>query len=601
MAGGYEKAITIQTAINNIVQRRYLLPAIQRKFEWDIDRICVLFDSIMRGYPINTFMFWEIQDPAIKTQFKFYQFLEKYCERFAEDNPDFDTRGHGTFDAVIDGQQRLTSIYIGLKGTYANKLPRKHFPRVQDDSILPPRRLYLNLAKALEEEANEDMMQYDFQFLTSDEFAAISATQPMFLVGDVLELKSVEEISDLPDVIQTYLDRIGQGLNTFARQAITKLYMKLRYETLIHYYKETNQAIDHVLNIFVRTNKGGKPLSFSTLLMSIAAAHWKSDAREQIDSLVQSVWQSPDMGFAIDRDWILKTALVLTDANVKFKVENFSSETMVNIEVRWEEIKACILATFRLIHLMGLTEDSLAAKNAAIPIAYYLFHKDRDPITNTGGRYQEINNLAKHHEDRKPIAQWLMMSLLKRVFSGQGDTLLANLRGIIRDNLNGPFFPLGAIISSFKGTNKDLAFDEDFIDRLLKTEKDHPSCYSILALVMPERVCTTALHKDHLHPAAAFSPERLDEQDFLHGNLALRVFYESPQNWNTIANLHLLDGALNQSKQDQPLLEWFTEQPLSLDMLMIPPQASLEFTDFPDFMKARAEFLTMKLKALGNV
>src|ERR1035441_2085673 len=87
MTGDYEKAITIEKAIQNIVYRRYLLPAIQRKFTWDTSQICVLFDSVMRGYPINTFMFWEVTDPFLKKSFRFYQFLEKYCERFGENNP----------------------------------------------------------------------------------------------------------------------------------------------------------------------------------------------------------------------------------------------------------------------------------------------------------------------------------------------------------------------------------------------------------------------------------------------------------------------------------------------------------------------------------
>ena len=79
MAGEYEKAITIEKAINNIVQRHYLLPAIQRKFTWSSSQICVLFDSIMRGYPINTFMFWEVREPEVKKSFRFYQFLELFC------------------------------------------------------------------------------------------------------------------------------------------------------------------------------------------------------------------------------------------------------------------------------------------------------------------------------------------------------------------------------------------------------------------------------------------------------------------------------------------------------------------------------------------
>ncbi len=75
MAGEYEKAITIEKAVQQIVNRKYLLPAIQRKFTWNTSQICTLFDSIMRGYPINTFMFWEVTAPDVKKNFRFYQFL----------------------------------------------------------------------------------------------------------------------------------------------------------------------------------------------------------------------------------------------------------------------------------------------------------------------------------------------------------------------------------------------------------------------------------------------------------------------------------------------------------------------------------------------
>ncbi len=58
MASGFAKPITIKEAIDKIVARKYLIPAIQRKFVWSGEQIEVLFDSIMRGYPINTFMFF---------------------------------------------------------------------------------------------------------------------------------------------------------------------------------------------------------------------------------------------------------------------------------------------------------------------------------------------------------------------------------------------------------------------------------------------------------------------------------------------------------------------------------------------------------------
>ena len=124
MASEYEKAISIKEAIDAINNRDYLLPAIQRKFVWSTHQICVLFDSIMRGYPISTFMMWEITDEKIKNDYKFYEFIKSYCQRFNEENPYIETNAcFKNFNAVIDGQQRLTSLYIGLNSTYAYKQP----------------------------------------------------------------------------------------------------------------------------------------------------------------------------------------------------------------------------------------------------------------------------------------------------------------------------------------------------------------------------------------------------------------------------------------------------------------------------------------------
>ena len=62
MSGSFQTPITIKTAIDNIQHNHYLLPAIQRKFVWSSWQIEILFDSILRGYPINSFMFWKVFD-----------------------------------------------------------------------------------------------------------------------------------------------------------------------------------------------------------------------------------------------------------------------------------------------------------------------------------------------------------------------------------------------------------------------------------------------------------------------------------------------------------------------------------------------------------
>jgi uncharacterized protein with ParB-like and HNH nuclease domain len=60
--------ITIKEVIDKIVDRTYLLPATQRKFVWSSYQIEILFDSIMRGYPINSFMFWEAKEDKVKNE-----------------------------------------------------------------------------------------------------------------------------------------------------------------------------------------------------------------------------------------------------------------------------------------------------------------------------------------------------------------------------------------------------------------------------------------------------------------------------------------------------------------------------------------------------
>ena len=168
MESGYQLPISIYDALERIIDNTYLLPAIQRKFVWKSEQIETLFDSIMRDYPINSFMFWKIEDDGIKSGYKFYEFLKNYREFFNDENPYISTKGFKDFYAVIDGQQRLTSLYIGLKGTYAYRLPRRWLRDTEEN--IPTRELYIDVKKAIpEEKRDERKMVYNFKFLTEDE------------------------------------------------------------------------------------------------------------------------------------------------------------------------------------------------------------------------------------------------------------------------------------------------------------------------------------------------------------------------------------------------------------------------------------------------
>ena len=92
-------------------------------------------------------------------------------------------------------------------------------------------------------------------------------------------------------------------LNPFGGQALLKLCQVIVQDPVLHYFQEDEQALDRVLNIFIRLNSGGIALSYSDLLLSIATAQWKSDAREAIYGLVDELNEFGD-GFEFDKDFV---------------------------------------------------------------------------------------------------------------------------------------------------------------------------------------------------------------------------------------------------------------------------------------------------------
>ncbi|RVY24994.1 DUF262 domain-containing protein [Helicobacter pylori] len=109
---------------------RYFLPDIQREYVWlknaDEKKIEQLFDSILRGYPIGSFLFWKLQRKDIATSneqdnnklnFQLYQFIGNYDARKPHNEKiHVEQIRRDDLSIVLDGQQRLISLYIGLKG-----------------------------------------------------------------------------------------------------------------------------------------------------------------------------------------------------------------------------------------------------------------------------------------------------------------------------------------------------------------------------------------------------------------------------------------------------------------------------------------------------
>jgi uncharacterized protein with ParB-like and HNH nuclease domain len=110
-----EAPITIREAVLAIQRRDYLLPAIQREFVWGPEKTEALFDSLMRGYPVGSFLFWKVE-PESSRRYKFYEFMRDYHAATKKRLAPYEIPEPKQLTVVLDGQQRLTSLAIGLLG-----------------------------------------------------------------------------------------------------------------------------------------------------------------------------------------------------------------------------------------------------------------------------------------------------------------------------------------------------------------------------------------------------------------------------------------------------------------------------------------------------
>lgn len=582
----YEAPITIKKAIDNIKKKHYVLPSIQREFVWDTLQIERLFDSLMRDYPISTFLFWKVDKNKIK-DFQFYEFLKHYHEKNAKHNTKADLSHEEDVIAVLDGQQRMTSMYIGLTGSYTKKTP---YYAWNNDKAFPKKILYLNLLK----KADDIELEYDFRFLTQEE-AANTDTDfwfPVCKIMDFTDLSKVMEYLMLNSLMDT--SKFSQVQASHALNTLNQLFNVIQQKGSISYFLEEGEELDKVLQIFIRINSGGTKLSYSDLLLSIATAQWKEkDAREVIHEFVDDINKIGD-GFNFNKDFVLKACLVLADFNdIKFKVDNFTKANMATIEANWESTSAAIKSSIELISKYGFNRDNLTAGNAVVPIAYYIF---KNKLTD------KILHSSTCDDDRKLIIEWLARVLLRGTFGGTPDAIYPVMRNIINEHPGR--FPLAEIIEYYRGRRKSISFSEDDVDSILDIQYGQNRAYSALTLLYSSLNYSFKYHQDHIHPKSFFNKRALNNLGIVDDKLK----EEYMSRFNSLANLQLLEATSNIEKKDKQFEVWLTEKyPNDADRMNylslnhIGNDVSLKFEDFIVFYDTRRAILKAKLMQLLNV
>lgn len=573
----YQPPIAATEALASIHSHRYVLPAIQREFEWSSDQIRRLFDSLVRGYPIGSFLFWEVT-AEVATRFRFYDFLTDYHERNHPYAPQVTIPAGQGVTAILDGQQRLTALNIGLYGSHAERQPRKW---ASNPDAYPTKRLYLDITR--KDKGDEELgMEYGFRFLTDAEARPEpEQADRWFKVSEVLHL------ADSGPSMHREVQRRGLAEHPEAFMTMYELFKAVRETPSVNFYLEKSRDPDKVLDIFVRVNSAGTQLSYSDLLMSTATNQWSQlDARHEVRSLLNDLNGEQ---FRFTKDVILKAALVLIDVpDVRFKVSNFTQQNTSLMEEQWPELRSAILTAGSLLRSYGFTAQTLAAQSVLIPVAYYIhFRRLNDKYVRSSA--QAV--------DRELVRSWVTRSLMKRGVWGSGlDTLLSKLRETLRGYSER--FPAEQLEAAMTVLGKSLRFEDAEIDELLDSKYGAYRTFTTLAMLYPGLDLTQSFHVDHIFPRSLFtrsrlakagiSPDRADEY-------LARV--------DTLPNLQLLPGIPNIEKLATLPADWLRgphfpsaekrEVYLERNDLRGLP---LELDRFLDFHSSRRELMAGRLR-----
>lgn len=598
------------TSIGSIIKDvnySYLVPAIQREFVWETDQILDLFDSVVREYPIGSFLFWRVSGDYSRQRVK-YKFIQDYVgdpiypeeltnvtyhnQRY-DDEPE---QPPSKVNLVLDGQQRLTSFYIGLEGSYTDKIPNKRKKRVDS---WEKKFLYLNVVSDPSVEKNGRKYQFEFKKQNPQN----NTDEHWYRVGDILEAES--GTSEVPGVLEEIEKRNNiqkEVVQSYVYENLSDLYNAIIKRDVISYFEETDESRDKILDIFIRANNGGTQLSKADLLLSVTTAQWSREdnslvAREEIRELVDKMNEHPARaGVSFKSNFVLRCLLLTSGAvNISFTLSNFNENNLREMRKTWTEKKMqkSIISTLDLLQSYGLTTSNIQSKTLLLPIVYYYYAND-NPVISYGSKTGK--------RSRRNILYWLCsLATNKAINSGGTVQTVSKVRNVISEESGSNRYPIKKIEKEINKYGKSMKLEEDFVRGRFAEENNngYQKVRVLLYLLHFPNVANEnyKYEVDHIFPKSSLKREKLLSLEGVSAEKA----DELSQIRDSIGNLQLIREGENRKKSDQPASEWLeTRTEDYLKRHQIPSDRSLWTIENADkFIREREDLLISSLTSLS--
>lgn len=529
------------------------LPNIQRPFVWAEEQIERMFDSIMREYPISTLLVWRT-----KASIKHRRFIDQWRYNLKVSDAYVMQNEHAK-GMVLDGQQRLQSLFIGLRGSYDGR--ELHFNILSGEASLP-----------------EDI-RYRFRFQT-----AAGATWPWVRFKDLLH--DLSKGKKLPmDVAEELYDRALEPLTDEQKRRIQRNIARaqlefitdenISYQLLDGVDDPDAYTIDDVVEIFIRANAGGTKLGKSDLLFSLLASDWDM-ADESVEDLLSDLNTS---GYDFDRDWVLKSCLVMLGQGAKYEVRKFRDPVIREKFIsEWKVLSEAIKAVrdFLFSKTSLKTDKAVPSYIALIPLVYFRYQFPEKWAAAAGKETYILRTMLTGAFSGTPDN--LLDRCIKAIDKAQ-DLVVEDLFQIIRDDGRSLEVTSGSILGIRYG--KPLSH---LIFNLWYRDFDyHPALEDNLP------------QQDHIFPQWVLRTEKVPNPAT--GRLVLK--YDASDR-DQIANLALLtakDNGFNGKSGELPET-WLPKQaPEFFEQHLIPTDPSLwKVSNYEGFIEARQKLILDKFK-----
>ena len=546
--------------LNQIKEQEIVLPAIQRDFVWPEVKVLRLLDSIMRGYPVGIALLWETY-----LDLQYRKFTEGFHPGAIHDFSENSQKRR--LKLVLDGEQRLQSLFIALYGSYEGKS------------------LYFDVLSGRESDNLADE-KYVFEFLGDEEFRAWHTELasghdewaedgngvPKYLVRvSALFKAGVKERNAIVKGIVQQLtlaeeddERLGVNIARFD-EVLTKnpniLKVSVIDENLPNDNPDRKSEAD-VLEIFVRVNREGTPLSRSDLIFSMLKLNWRESA-ESLPEFVRHINEGNHFG--IDADFVIRCLFAVSGLGTKFELDLLRRKD--NVERLRNNFKTCCDAIRSTVDTISrdcwCSSGSLLGGQATlVPFVYYLFHTTKHQVPNT--QIEDFRKALYLFGFARPFSRYAESRLWK--FIRQELLPLAE-----EENHR---FPFDRAVFWVKYWGPISSFDE-----LLQSNV-------FLTLHVLQNLSTNKVHYprnagqiDHIFPRSVLRDKKFEEPEINH-----------------FGNFWILAKSKNQNKGAKHPARYFSDVSESEMKRAVIDRGMLDYRRFRTFLKTRGEKIRKVVK-----